>query len=74
VIAAGIGLNNPVRLAILLLMMPLLRGARRLPENGRSLGEGMRGFKDTLARQGSPLSAPSCDARDGQQQPGEAHS
>jgi sec-independent protein translocase protein TatA len=30
----------------------LVFGARRLPEIGRSLGEGMRGFRDSLTGQG----------------------
>jgi len=34
---------------ILLLVVLLVFGARRLPELGRSLGEGMRGFRDSLA-------------------------
>jgi sec-independent protein translocase protein TatA len=42
------GLDNPLHLAILLLIVLLIFGARRLPELGRSLGEGMRGFKDAI--------------------------
>ena len=42
------GLDNPLHLAILLLIVLLIFGARRLPEVGRSLGEGMRGFKDAI--------------------------
>jgi sec-independent protein translocase protein TatA len=44
----GIGLDNPVHLAIVLVIVLLLFGAKRLPEIGRSLGEGMRGFKDSI--------------------------
>jgi sec-independent protein translocase protein TatA len=42
------GLDNPVHLLLLLLVVLLVFGAKRLPEIGRSLGSGMRGFKDTL--------------------------
>ena len=44
----ALGLDNPVHLAIVLLTVLLLFGAKRLPELGRSLGEGMRGFKDSV--------------------------
>jgi sec-independent protein translocase protein TatA len=33
---------------LLLVVLLLVFGAKRLPEIGRSLGEGMRGFKDSL--------------------------
>ncbi|MEA2152974.1 MAG: hypothetical protein QOI18_1207, partial [Solirubrobacteraceae bacterium] len=33
----------------LLILLLLVFGAKRLPEMGRSLGSGMRGFKDTLS-------------------------
>ena len=42
------GLDNPLHLAILALIVLLLFGARRLPEVGRSLGTGMREFKDSV--------------------------
>ncbi len=43
-----IGLDNPLHIAIVLVVVLLLFGAKRLPEMGRSLGEGMRGFKQSL--------------------------
>jgi sec-independent protein translocase protein TatA len=43
------GLDNPVHILLLLIVLLLLFGAKRLPEMGRSLGEGMRGFKDSLS-------------------------
>ncbi|MHB8658061.1 MAG: twin-arginine translocase TatA/TatE family subunit [Solirubrobacteraceae bacterium] len=43
------GLDNPIHLAFLLLILLLVFGAKRLPEMGRSLGSGMRGFKDSLS-------------------------
>jgi len=42
------GLENPFHLLLLLLLILLLFGARRLPEIGRSLGSGMREFKDSI--------------------------
>lgn len=43
------GLDNPIHIAFLLILLLLLFGAKRLPEMGRSLGEGMRGFKDAIS-------------------------
>jgi len=48
------GLDNPVHLALLLLVMLLVFGAKRLPEMGRSLGDGLRGFKEAVS--GTPAS------------------
>jgi sec-independent protein translocase protein TatA len=43
-----LGLDNPIHIALLLILLLLVFGAKRLPEMGRSLGAGMRGFKDSL--------------------------
>lgn len=43
-----VGLDNPLHLAFLLLIVLLVFGAKRLPEMGRSLGRGMREFKDSV--------------------------
>ena len=48
-----IGLTNPVHIVLLLLIALLLFGAKRLPEIGRSLGHGMREFKDSVSTIGS---------------------
>jgi sec-independent protein translocase protein TatA len=48
------GLDNPVHILLLLVVLLLVFGAKRLPEMGRSLGEGMRGFKDSLSGTSSP--------------------
>ncbi len=42
------GLDNPLHIIFLLVMMLLVFGAKRLPEMGRSLGEGLRGFKSAI--------------------------
>lgn len=44
-----LGLDNPVHLVFLLVVLLLVFGAKRLPEMGRSLGSGLRGFKDSLS-------------------------
>jgi sec-independent protein translocase protein TatA len=51
-----VGLGNPLHILLLVLVVVLVFGARRLPELGRSLGEGVRGFKDSL-KAGAPQQA-----------------
>ncbi len=43
------GLDNPVHLALIVVLLLLLFGAKRLPEIGRSLGSGMREFKQSIS-------------------------
>ena len=43
------GLDNPIHIAFLLILLLLVFGAKRLPEMGRSLGAGMRGFKESIS-------------------------
>ncbi len=45
------GLDNPIHVAFLLILLLVVFGAKRLPEMGKSLGSGMRGFKDALSGQ-----------------------
>ncbi len=42
------GLDNPIHIAFLVLILLLVFGAKRLPELGRSLGTGMREFKQSV--------------------------
>jgi sec-independent protein translocase protein TatA len=58
------GLDNPLHIAFLLVIMLLVFGARRLPEMGRSLGEGLRGFKSSLEGTAAPhgLTGPAVQA------------
>jgi sec-independent protein translocase protein TatA len=44
----GTGLLQPTHLIFLLILALLIFGAKRLPEIGRSLGVGMREFKDSV--------------------------
>jgi len=39
---------GPLELVLILLVVLLLFGAKRLPELGRSLGSGMKEFKDSV--------------------------
>jgi sec-independent protein translocase protein TatA len=52
-----IGLDNPLHIAMLLVVLLLVFGAKRLPEMGRSLGTGMRGFKESLTGEHQPAPA-----------------
>jgi|HubBroStandDraft_3_1064219.scaffolds.fasta_scaffold932146_1 sec-independent protein translocase protein TatA len=48
----GSSILTPTHLIFLLLIALLLFGAKRLPEIGRSLGTGMREFKDSVTANG----------------------
>ena len=50
------GLDNPLHIAFLLILLLLVFGAKRLPEMGRSLGSGMRGFKDAISGESEHVS------------------
>ena len=54
----GLGLSNPLHIAIIVLVVVLVFGSKRLPELGRSLGEGMRGFKDSIQGHDEPEQEP----------------
>lgn len=43
------GFDNPLHLVFLVLILLLVFGAKRLPEMGRSLGAGMRGFRESIS-------------------------
>jgi sec-independent protein translocase protein TatA len=47
-----LGLDNPIHIAFVLVLLLLVFGAKRLPEMGKSLGEGLRGFKDSISGEG----------------------
>jgi sec-independent protein translocase protein TatA len=44
-----LGFDNPIHIAFVLVLLLLVFGAKRLPEMGKSLGEGLRGFKDSIS-------------------------
>lgn len=49
-----LGLDNPIHILFILVVVLLVFGAKRLPEMGKSLGEGLRGFKDSVTGDHSP--------------------
>lgn len=49
-----LGLDNPMHLALLFVLLLLVFGAKRLPELGRSLGSGLRGFKESISGDAEP--------------------
>jgi sec-independent protein translocase protein TatA len=51
-----LGLDNPIHLLFLGVLLLLVFGAKRLPEMGHSLGAGLRGFKDSLSSDAEPSS------------------
>jgi sec-independent protein translocase protein TatA len=57
------GFENPFHLLIIVGVIMLLFGAKRLPEMGRSLGSGMREFKDgVMGREPSALAQGAVEA------------
>ena len=62
------GLDNPLHIAFLVVILLLVFGARRLPEIGRSLGSGMREFKQSITGESSAPEQPALGAPQ-QQQP-----
>ena len=44
-----LGLDNPIHIAFVLVLVLLVFGAKRLPEMGKSLGAGLRGFKESIS-------------------------
>jgi sec-independent protein translocase protein TatA len=50
------GLESPTHLLVLLLIILLLFGAKRLPEMGRSLGRGIHEFREGLTTKERPES------------------
>jgi sec-independent protein translocase protein TatA len=48
------GLDNPLHLAFLLVILLLVFGAKRLPEMGHSLGAGLRSFKESINGESTP--------------------
>lgn len=54
------GLESPMHLLVVLVIAVLVLGPKKLPEAGRSLGSGIRQFKDSLdGKDKAPVEAPS---------------
>jgi len=59
------GLENPLHIALIAIVVLMVFGAKRLPELGRSVGRGMREFKESVSGEDRPheLDTPSDEAR-----------
>ena len=57
------GLDNPLHIAFLVVILLLVFGAKRLPEIGRSLGSGMREFKQSITGRHDRLAAETEDTK-----------
>jgi sec-independent protein translocase protein TatA len=67
----GTGLISPWHLAIFALVVLLLFGTKRLPEIGRSVGKGMREFKDSVSdKSDQPLALPAATDTPTRPEPG----
>ncbi len=61
------GLDNPLHIAFLVVILLLVFGAKRLPEMGRSIGTGMREFKSSVTGETPSQSQPTLAASAPQQ-------
>jgi TatA/E family protein of Tat protein translocase len=52
------GLDNPTHIALIVVVLLLVFGARRLPEIGRSLGSGIREFKGAITGESEKAQVP----------------
>jgi sec-independent protein translocase protein TatA len=43
------GLENPIHLLVILVIVLILFGPKRLPDLGRSIGRGMREFRESVS-------------------------
>ncbi|HUK87647.1 MAG TPA: twin-arginine translocase TatA/TatE family subunit [Terriglobales bacterium] len=58
------GLFQPTHLLVILVIALLVFGPRRLPELGKGLGEGIRGFRDAMKDAPPPNQASSDTSKD----------
>jgi sec-independent protein translocase protein TatA len=57
------GLESPTHWLVLLAVVLIVLGPKRLPDAGRALGEGMRGFRDSLSGRDDDRPADDADRR-----------
>jgi len=55
------GLDNPLHIAFLLVILLLVFGAKRIPEIARSVGSGMNEFKDAVSGGSKPTITPATE-------------
>jgi sec-independent protein translocase protein TatA len=60
----GAAVFAPTHLVIILMIALLVLGPKRLPEAGRSVGEAIRGFKDSVSGPDRDSDPPTLDRRD----------
>ena len=65
------GLFQPMHLLVILLIVLVVFGPKKLPELGKGLGQAIRGFKDSLKAGESTPAEKSDKAEDGQRRKGE---
>lgn len=56
------GLFQPTHLLLIFGIALLVFGPRKLPELGKGIGEGIRGFKSAIKEQENPLQKPASSA------------
>jgi sec-independent protein translocase protein TatA len=59
-----LGLDNPLHIVFLLILLLLVFGAKRLPEMGKSLGSGLRGFKESISGEEPAVALTEADNHD----------
>jgi sec-independent protein translocase protein TatA len=60
-----LGFDNPLHIAFVLVLLLLVFGAKRLPEMGKSLGSGLRGFKESISGEAPSTHLSETNASDG---------
>ena len=59
-------LFTPTHLIVLAVVAIVLFGGKKLPELGKGLGEGLRGFKEGMKGVADPTSEPNANTRPGE--------
>ena len=62
-------LFQPMHLLVIAIVLLVLFGAKRLPELGKGLGEGLKGFKEGLKGVTEPTAAPPATQQNAQTAP-----
>lgn len=60
------GLFQPLHLLVVLVIVLLVFGPKKLPEVGKALGESIRGFKQAFHEGGSPAARDEAEKKSGQ--------
>jgi sec-independent protein translocase protein TatA len=58
------GLFQPMHLLVIMVIAVLVFGPKKLPELGRGLGDGIRGFRDALKGESAPPATKDGAAKD----------